>query len=101
MTYYAKFYEAAFLCGVMAGSMTRTGLLGYTTTMPQPTDAYTSGIFWMTLAIKYGLPMLGWLITLMAMLGCPLTKEEMVNVQKRIADKKDALRHEVIAEHMQ
>ena len=76
-------------------------LLGYTTTMPQPTDAYTSGIFWMTLAIKYGLPMLGWLITLMAMLGCPLTKEEMVNVQKRIADKKDALRREVIAEHMQ
>ena len=30
-----------------------------------------------------------------------LTKEEMVNVQKRIADKKDALRHEVIAENMQ
>lgn len=31
MTYYAKFYEAAFLCGIMAGSMTRTGLIGYTT----------------------------------------------------------------------
>ena len=76
-------------------------LLGYTTTMPQPTDPYTSGIFWMTLAIKFGLPMLGWAITLIAMLGCPLTKEEMVNVQKRIADKKDALRHEVIAENMQ
>ena len=76
-------------------------VLGYTTTMPQPTDAYTSGIFWMTLAIKYGLPMMGWVITLLAMVGCPLTKEEMVNVQKRIADKKDALRHEVIAEHMQ
>ena len=76
-------------------------LLGYTTTMPQPTDAYTSGIFWMTLAIKYGLPMLGWVVTLLAMVGCPLTKEEMVNVQKRIADKKDALRHEVIAENMQ
>ena len=45
--------------------------------------------------------MLGWVITLIAMPGCPLTKEEMVNVQKRIADKKDALRHEVIAEHMQ
>lgn len=69
--------------------------------MPQPTDAYTSGISWMTLAIKYGLPMLGWLITLLAMVGCPLTKEEMVNVQKRIADKKEALRHEVIAENMQ
>ena len=55
----------------------------------------------MTLAIKFGLPMLGWIITLIAMLGCPLTKEEMVNVQKRIADKKDALRREVIAENMQ
>ena len=43
----------------------------------------------------------GWVITLIAMLGCPLTKEEMVNVQKRIADKKEALRHEVIAEKMQ
>lgn len=32
MTYYAKFHEAAFLCGVMAGSMTRNGLVGYTTT---------------------------------------------------------------------
>ena len=63
--------------------------------------AYTSGIFWMTVAIKYGLPMLGWVVTLLAMVGCPLTKEEMVNVQKRIADKKDALRREVIAEHMQ
>ena len=59
--------------------------------MPQPTDPYTSGIFWMTLAIKFGLPML----------GCPMTKEEMVNVKKRIADKKEALRHEVIAEQMQ
>ena len=32
MTYYGKFHEASFLCGVMAGSMTRTGLIGYTTT---------------------------------------------------------------------
>ena len=33
MTYYAKFHEAAFLCGVMAGSMTKTGRIGYTTAM--------------------------------------------------------------------
>ena len=32
MTYYAKFHEASFLCGVMAGSMTRTGLIGYMST---------------------------------------------------------------------
>lgn len=76
-------------------------ILGYTTTMPQPTDASTPAIFWMTLAVKYGLPLIGWVITLCAMRTCPLTKEEMVNVQKRIAEKKEALRHEVIAENMQ
>ena len=76
-------------------------ILGYTTTMPQPTDASTPAIFWMTLAIKYGLPIIGWVITLCAMRTCPLTKEEMVNIQKRIAEKKEALRHEVIAENMQ
>lgn len=29
ITYYGKFYESAFLCGVMAGSMTRTGCVGF------------------------------------------------------------------------
>ena len=76
-------------------------ILGYTTTMPQPTDPCPSAIFWMPLSLKFGLPLIGWVITLVAMRECPLTKEEMVNVQKRISDKKDALRHEVIAEHMQ
>lgn len=32
MTYFAKFHEAAFLCGVMAGSMTRTTRIGYMST---------------------------------------------------------------------
>ena len=76
-------------------------LLGYTATMPQPTDPCTPAIFWMAMVLKFGLPIIGWIITLIAMRSCPLTKEEMVNVQKRIADKKEALRHEVIAEKMQ
>ena len=29
ITYYGKFFETAFLCGVMAGSMTRTGRIGF------------------------------------------------------------------------
>ena len=74
-------------------------LLGYTSTMPQPTDASTPAIFWMTLILKYGLPLIGWVITLCAMRGCPLTKEEMVNVQKRIAEKKAAAQAELFAEH--
>ena len=65
-------------------------LIGYRETMPQPTDELTGGIFWMTMALMYGLPILGWVITLIAMRLCSLSKEEMVEVQKRIADKKAA-----------
>ena len=65
-------------------------LIGYRETMPQPTDELTGGIFWMTMALMYGLPLLGWVVTLIAMRLCSLSKEEMVEVQKRIADKKAA-----------
>ncbi|MBD5457652.1 MAG: sugar transporter [Lachnospiraceae bacterium] len=65
-------------------------LIGYRETMPQPTDELTDGIFWMTMALMYGLPLLGWVVTLIAMRLCSLSKEEMVEVQKRIADKKAA-----------
>ncbi len=75
-------------------------LLGYTTTMPQPTDPCTSSIFWMTLSLKFGLPVIGWVITLVAMRDCPLTKEEMVCVQKRIAEKKAAAQAAFFAEHL-
>lgn len=67
-------------------------LIGYRATMPQPTDALTGGIFWMTMALMYGMPILGWVITLAAMRFCTLDKEAMVEVQKRIAEKKAAAR---------
>lgn len=38
------------------------------------------------------MPIIGWIITIVAMKFCPLTKEEMVNVQKRIAEKKEAIK---------
>lgn len=41
-------------------------LLGYTTTMPQPTDPCTTSIFWMAMFLKFGLPIIGWIITLVA-----------------------------------
>lgn len=65
-------------------------LIGYTTTMPQPNDTLTSGIFWMTMGIYYGLPILGWICTLVAMKYTPLSKEKMVEVQKNIQSKKSA-----------
>lgn len=67
-------------------------LIGYTSTMPQPGDPSTPGVFWVSMAVKFGFPIIGWIITLVAMKFCPLTKEEMVNVQKRIAEKKAALK---------
>lgn len=69
-------------------------LIGYTNTVPQPGDPSTPGVFWVSMAVKFGLPIVGWIITIIAMKFCPLTREEMVNVQKRIADKKAALQAE-------
>ncbi|MCM1542979.1 MAG: MFS transporter [Blautia sp.] len=65
-------------------------LIGYTSTLPQPTDELSSGIFWMTMILTYGLALIGWVCTLCAMRNCTLTKDEMARVQKQIADKKAA-----------
>ena len=56
--------------------------------MPQPGDAATSGVFWMTMFLRYGLAILGWICTLLSMRHCGLNQEEMVHVQQRIAEKK-------------
>ena len=69
-------------------------LIGYTTTLPQPGDAPTGPIFGVTMFLRYGLAILGWICTLLAMRNCRLDKAEMVNVQKRIADKKALLKEE-------
>lgn len=54
------------------------------TARPQPGDPATGAVFWVTMTVMYVLPLIGWAITLIAMKNCVLTKEEMVNVQKRI-----------------
>lgn len=88
----------AFSATIAAGAV---ALVGYTHTMPQPGDACTAAVFWVTMGVKFGLPIVGWLCTLVAMRFCKLDKAEMVNVQKRIAEKKAIARHEVIEENMQ
>ena len=74
-------FSAAIATGCVA-------LIGYTSTMPQPGDPATSGVFWMTMFLRYGLAILGWICTLLAMRRCGLTRDEMVRVQQRIAEKK-------------
>ena len=66
-------------------------LIGYTTTMPQPNDELTETVLMMTMILYYGLPMLGWVLSVIAMKFSPLSKEKMVEVQKSIAEKKAAL----------
>lgn len=65
--------------------------IGYVNTSPQPSDPVTASLKWMTMFLYFGLPILGWICTLVAMRGYHLTKSEMVNVQKRIESKKAEL----------
>jgi GPH family glycoside/pentoside/hexuronide:cation symporter len=66
-------------------------LIGFTTVMPQPTDSPSTAILLMSLALFFGLPILGWAISLIAMRGYKLDRTEMIEVQKRVAEKKEAL----------
>ena len=75
-------------------------LIGYTATMPQPGDPDTAGVFWMTMFLRYGLAILGWICTLLAMRTCRLGKSEMVEVQKRIEDKKAEAQAELFEEEL-
>ncbi len=65
-------------------------MVGYTTTMPQPTDAKTMPIVIMGCFVAYVVPIIGWILTLIALKNTPITKEEMVEVQKKIAAQKEA-----------
>ena len=86
-------FSAAIATGCVA-------LIGYTSTMPQPGDTPTGAIFSVTMFLRYGLAILGWICTLWAMRKCNLGKAEMVEVQKRIADKKAEAREELFEEEL-
>ena len=60
-------------------------MIGYTTTAPQPTDSKTMPIVIMGTFLVYVVPIIGWVLTLIALKNTPITKEEMVEVQKKIA----------------
>ena len=85
-------FSAAIATGAVA-------LIGYTTTMPQPTDPSTPQIFWLTMTIYFGLPIIGWVCTLCAMRHSPLSKEKMVEVQRSISEKKKSARAEFLKDY--
>lgn len=66
-------------------------MIGYVNTAPQPTDSPSAAIHAMTMFLYYGMPIIGWVCTLIAMRFYKLSKKEMVDVQKRINEKKASL----------
>ena len=84
-------FSAAIATGLVA-------LIGYKNSMPQPSDPSTPAIFWMTMSLYFGLPLIGWVCTLCAMRHSPLSKEKMEEVQKSIQEKKQAEVEKVIDE---
>lgn len=59
--------------------------IGYKTVMPQMGDKVTTAVFWMTMFLSFGLPVIGWLCNVWAMKHYDLTKERMVEVQKNVS----------------
>ncbi|MFV0363651.1 MAG: MFS transporter [Suipraeoptans sp.] len=58
-------------------------MIGYTDAMPQATDPLTGPLFGVTMFLWLGIPILGWICTLIAMKFYPLNKETMVEVQQK------------------
>ena len=65
-------------------------LVGYTSTIPQPSDPKTFPVVIIGVVVMYVFPIIGWLCTLIAMRFSPISKEKMVEVQKTIAERKAA-----------
>lgn len=79
--------KAVSAIGAVAATFFIT-LIGYKDVMPQPTDPKTMPVVILVCCVYYGLPILGWICSLIAMKKTPITKEKMVEVQKTIAERK-------------
>lgn len=62
--------------------------IGYTTTMPQMGDKATWPIFWVTVLLTYGMPIIGWLCNIVAMRFYELDYDRMAQIQENIAEMK-------------
>ena len=62
--------------------------IGYESAQPAAEDPMTGGIFGFLMIMYFGLPIIGWILNLIAMKFYPLSKEKMEEVQLQIADMK-------------
>lgn len=61
-------------------------MIGFKTEQPQPDTPYSNQIFVITMILMFILPIIGWLMNLVAMKFYPLTKEKMEEIQSAIAE---------------
>lgn len=64
--------------------------IGFTNRMPDVTDVSNPQIFWMTMFLFAGMPMLGWIASIIAMKFYPLDKAKMEEVQEHIQELKNS-----------
>ena len=84
------------VCSFVAGLAITA--IGYVHTVPQMGDPATTKVFVASMCLSLGLPLIGWAINLIAMKFYSLDRETMIQVQKDIADKKEAVKEEAKAE---
>lgn len=63
-------------------------LIGFSSEFPQIDDALTPSLYGMTLFLAFGVPILGWIISLIAMRFYKLDKKKMEEIQTAIAEVK-------------
>ena len=57
-------------------------IIGFTEQLPQIGDAATPALFWVTMFLFIGMPLLGWICSVVALKFYDLTPEKMAEVQK-------------------
>ena len=60
-------------------------LVGFKDALPTVTDSLSTGLFWVGILLYFGIPMLGWIATLISMKFYPLDDKKMVEIQSEIA----------------
>ena len=73
-------------------AMVCIALVGYTTTVPQLGDKATWPIFWIAMFLNFGLAVIGWLCNVIAMKFYTLDRERMIQVQKTLNERKEAVK---------
>lgn len=60
-------------------------MIGFKDVQPTPETAYSPEIFWVTIILVIGFPLLGWILNIIALKFYPLNKEKMEEIQSSIA----------------